>query len=96
MDNKAFLNTLSRKTGLDFKETSRLTELLSETITAVLSETNSVAIPGFGKFSPVKHLEKTVTDSSTGRLLLLPPKIEIQFVPATSLTRKIGSQQNDR
>jgi DNA-binding protein HU-beta/integration host factor subunit alpha len=54
---------------------------------------NRVAIPGFGSFQGVKHEEKVVRDLSTGRRLLLPPAIELEFLPGGRLKNEVEEGQ---
>jgi nucleoid DNA-binding protein len=50
---------------------------------------DTVAVPGFGNFEPVKHLEQVVTDRVSGQRMLLPPEIELTFHPGTKLRGQI-------
>ena len=50
---------------------------------------DSVALPGFGTFEPVKQMERVVTDEATGARTLMPPAITVQFKPSALLRQKI-------
>ena len=54
---------------------------------------NNVAIPGFGTFEGVKHDESVVRDLTSGRNMLLPPSIELQFKPGGMLRKKVKEVQ---
>jgi nucleoid DNA-binding protein len=51
---------------------------------------NRIAIPGFGSFQGEKRDEKVVKDLSTGRRLLLPPTIELEFIPGGRLKNEVA------
>lgn len=53
----------------------------------------SVAIPGFGSFTPVKHEERVETDAESGRRTLLPPHIAVNFIPGSKLRKLLSSNE---
>lgn len=57
-------------------------------IVDILAEGNSVAIPGFGTFSPEKTDEYVKADDS-GRRLLMPPAIIVNFKPSVVLRNRL-------
>lgn len=88
MDNKTFLSHLAKRTGYDSATTGRFAEALTSTLSAVLADLNSAAIPGFGTFESVKTDERVQTDSN-GRRMLLPPAISVRFNPSVVLRNKL-------
>lgn len=70
---------------------------LLEGFAAVIGEEcraqNRVALPSFGSFRGMKRDETVVRDLSSGRRLLLPPAIEIEFLPGGRLKNGIGEGQ---
>lgn len=89
MDNKTLIDTVSRNTSIEKKETGRLIEALAVAIRNSAIEMDSVAIPSFGTFEPKKRLERVMAVPSTGRRLLLPPKISLTFRPSTILKQQL-------
>ena len=57
-------------------------------IVDILAEGNSVAIPGFGTFFPEKADEYVKADAS-GRRLLMPPAIIVNFKPIVVLRNRL-------
>lgn len=57
-------------------------------IVDILAEGNSVAIPGFGTFSPEKADEYVASDAS-GRRMLMPPAIIVNFKPSVVLRNRL-------
>lgn len=92
MDEKTFIARLAKATGRDTKEIKTLTEALGKVITGCLCENDSVALPGFGEFSPVKDDEKIVTDPISGKSVMMPPHIGVTFTPSSLLKRKIAER----
>lgn len=89
MDRKTFLATLAKRTGRDRKDVEALLEGLAHAIDRHCSEMDIVAVPGFGNFKAEKHDEQLVPDRCTGKLMLLPPEIELTFRPCTKLRSRI-------
>lgn len=89
MDNKAIINSLSAAMGRDSKDITSLLDSLSAVIKERLSDMDTIAIPGFGEFEPVKEDERIDTDPTTGQKMLIPPAINIRFNPSSLLKRKI-------
>ena len=89
MDNKTFRKKLSERSGRSLKDLDALVGALKHLLEENALEQRSLAIPGVGTFVPVKHDEKVVTDLTTGRRMLLPPEITLEFYPGSSLRKKI-------
>ncbi|MDE5967727.1 MAG: HU family DNA-binding protein [Muribaculaceae bacterium] len=90
MDNKQYITALAKRTGLDYKTAAEALTTLASIMKNEFLEGNSIAIPGFGTFSPVKVGEEIVNDLATGSKLLLPPSISLQFSPANSFINKLN------
>lgn len=68
-------------------EMTRIAEALRDTLVSAALAGESVAVPRFGTFAPVKEDECVSRDLSTGRNVLLPPHLELRFTPAAALRR---------
>lgn len=90
MDTKQIVTTLSKKIGRESKDINSLLEALISTIKDNSSNLDSIAVPGFGKFITIKEDEKIITDLSSGKRLLLPPQIVLNFEPSGVLRKKIS------
>ncbi len=93
MDNKTFIHRLSAATGTDQRQTAVMAEALADIIKQTVAATDSVAIPSFGTFTGVKHDESVSTDLTTGKRMLLPPQITIEFTPAAMLRKKLNENE---
>ena len=90
MDNKTFLTRLAKRLNRDTAEVATLAEGLSTAFKEAGAELDSIAIPGFGTFKAEKRDEEIVTDATTGRRTLYPPKIEMTFRPSVVLRKKLN------
>jgi len=65
----------------------------AEIIRRTAANLDSVAIPSFGTFIPRKRDEEIADDLSTGRRMLLPPQITLEFTPAAMLRKKLSRHE---
>lgn len=89
------VSELSGRIGRDRKTTETLLDALAKSLLQYCGELNTVAVPSFGNFEPVKHDEQIITDRSTGRKMMLPPEIELTFKPAGKLRKIINSNDDE-
>lgn len=92
MDNKGFISVLSKKLARDSKDIAALIEGLSASFRDKCGNMDTIAVPGFGTFEPVKEDERISVDLSTGKRLLLPPKITLEFRPSALLRKKLNEK----
>lgn len=93
MDHKTFIQRLSRTIGEDQHTTAAMTDALAAVLRTAASGRTSVAVPSFGTFTPVKADEEIVTDRVTGRRMLLPPQVTVEFVPAAMLRKRLSENE---
>lgn len=89
MDNKTFIDELSSRCELDRETVVSLTELLCDALVETIVENDSVTIASFGSFDPRLKAERVVVHPSTGRKMLVPPKLTITFKPSALLKQKV-------
>lgn len=89
MDNKTLIDTLSSRLAMDKEKIGELLDGFNSTVATRCSQLDSIAIPGFGTFEPRKKLERVAVHPSTGRRMLIPPKITLSFRPSALLKQKI-------
>ena len=90
MDNKTLVQSLSKNLGEDPHKVSAMIDAFAAVLRSSATTLTNVAIPSFGTFSPVKVDEEIVTDRVTGRRMLLPPQVVIEFQPAAMLRKKLS------
>lgn len=91
MDNKTIINKLSAKLGKSREDVGKLLEGFVAVITESSCELDSIAIPGFGTFVPVKSEEYIAINPSNGKRTLYPPHVEMSFTSSNVLNKKINS-----
>lgn len=89
MDNKRFIEILSERVGLDKGDTSKVIGQLCEIISETVVQEDCVVVPSFGNFEPKKKLERVVVHPSSGKKLLVPPRLTLGFKPSTLLKNEI-------
>lgn len=89
MDNKTLIETASRRSGVSRKEATNMLAALAECVRDAAIQLDTVAIPSFGSFEPKKRAERVMSVPSSGRRLLLPPKITLGFKVATVLKQQL-------
>lgn len=94
MDAKTLTDTLTRRLDCSKKETAALLEGLASVVRDRCSDMDSIAVPGFGCFEPRKRLERVMVMPSTGKRMLLPPKISLTFKPSAILKQKLRNRQS--
>ena len=90
MDYKQLRKILAERTGRSAEDVDALVEGLSVVLQQCGSELHSVAVPTFGTFTTVKHDEEIRQDLSTGKRMLLPPEIVMEFTPGATLLRRLN------
>ena len=93
MDNKTFTNSLADRLGREPEDISLLIHMLGETIAECVREGDVVTIPSFGSFEQKKRLERITVHPSTGKKILVPPKISLVFKPSTLLKQKVRNNE---
>lgn len=89
MDSKTLISIISANIGREPEEVEFLVRSLGEVIAESVRDGDSVAIPTFGSFEQKKRLERVTLHPSTGRRILVPPKLSVVFKPSALLKQKI-------
>lgn len=87
------ISDISRRSSIDAARVARFLAVFADIIREECGNENNVAIPGFGTFEGVKHDESVARDLASGRNMLLPPSIELQFKPGGMLRKKVKEVQ---
>ncbi len=89
MDNKELVERLAAKLGRDKKDINKLLDAFSGVVRSRSCELDCIAIPGFGTFEAKKKNERIVVNPSTGKRMLVPPKITLGFKVSNVLKSKL-------
>ena len=86
MDHKSFLIQLQSRLGKDKGEIDSYMSAFLQILKERCSQMDTVAIQGFGLFEPKK---KVVVNPSTGKRMLVPPKMILSFKPGSAIKTKL-------
>ena len=89
MDNKKLVETVATNLGRSDKDVEKLIEALAGVLRTRCSDMDSVAMPGFGTFEPKKRNERIMLHPSTGKRMLVPPKVVVGFKMSKVLKAKL-------
>jgi len=89
MDNKKLIDTVAANLGRSREDVSKLLEAFANVLTARCCDLDSVQVPGFGTFEPKKRDERVMVHPSTGRRMLVPPKVTVGFKVSNVLKTKL-------
>lgn len=92
MENKTFINNLSRAMGRSSHDVTLLIDALAIVIGDNCAELDAVALPGFGTFEASKTDEHISTDTATGRKMLMPPHVSISFKAGSRLKKMMAHE----
>ncbi|MFG6391293.1 MAG: HU family DNA-binding protein [Candidatus Amulumruptor sp.] len=77
------------KTGMTREQASKMLDTIRDCLVKCALQGDSVALPGFGTFVTVKDDERVDRDLSTGRKVLLPPHLSMDFKSSSALLKSL-------
>ena len=92
MNNKEFINELSKQTN---QSVSATTKLVNDTIRILeehFQQNDIVTLSGFGSFEVKKKMERISVNPTTGKRYLIPPKLVLGFKQSHILKEKFNVQ----
>ena len=89
MDNKKLVSTVAANLGRSTKDVSKLLEAFAGVLRTRCGEMDTVVVPSFGAFEPKKRNERVMIHPSTGRRMLVPPRIVLTFKISQVLKAKL-------
>jgi nucleoid DNA-binding protein len=89
MNNKQLIKELSKRLNRDEKDVNSLLSGFTNVLKDSLSNLDIIAIPGFGEFEALRKEEYISVDDATGKKVLYPPCIEVNFNASSLLKKKM-------
>lgn len=81
--------SVNAKCGLDAIKSEALFSAFADIIKETLLSHDTVALPGFGTFTTSKTEERVIVDELTGKPQLVPPSVNVVFIPAIKLAKSV-------
>ncbi|MDE6391738.1 MAG: HU family DNA-binding protein [Muribaculaceae bacterium] len=89
MDTKTLISILSDRLGREPEDVTVLLRSISGILADSVKQGDTVAVPGFGTFEPKMREERVATHPSTGKKILVPPKLSMVFKPSAILKQRV-------
>lgn len=91
MTNKEFITALAQKNQMLPNHCQKMINELADTIVSALDQEDSeVAVAGLGNFEIKKKAERVMANPSTGKKMLVPPKLSLIFKMSPTYKNKIN------
>ena len=92
MNNKEFINELSKQTNQSVGATTKLVNDTIRILEEHFQQNDVVAFSGFGSFEVKKKMERISVNPTTGKRYLIPPKLAISFKQSNVLKDKFNAE----
>lgn len=89
MNNKELTGQLAKRTGSSPTDTQTLLTKTCELLGKRFAEMDSLTIQGFGSFEVTKKQERLTIHPTSGKRLLIPPKLNLSFFASKLFKEKI-------
>lgn len=89
MNNKEFISRLAVATSHTQDDTQKMVNTVLRTLADNFDAGEAVSIPGFGTFEVKKRLERVMINPTTGKRMLIPPKLALTFRPNANIKEKL-------
>ena len=95
MNNKDFIQALSRATNTSAKDTTKLVDSFLQLMADKLDDQNVLNTPNVGSCEVKKKTERIVVSPVTKKRKLVPPKLVLTFRAASNLKDKLKTNSAD-
>ena len=89
MNNKELINELAEESGYTKEDSQRLVKSLIDTMSEDFEKGENVTISGFGTFEVKKRMERVLVNPTTGKKMLVTPKLVLGFKPSNSIKEQL-------
>lgn len=89
MEHKKLVETVATNLGRSSDDVAKLVDALAGVLRTRCGDLDSVVVPGFGTFEPKKRNERVMNHPSTGKRMLVPPKVVLNFKVSNVLKAKL-------
>lgn len=89
MKRNNFTSELSQICGVEPESIEKIVNAMAQVLAQAALERDTIAVPGFGTFYPVKTDEYETLDEASGKRMLQPPHIDLRFRPSVILRKNL-------
>ncbi len=93
MNNKEFIAELSSRMGYTQQDTQKMVIAVMNELVSQVESNGSVVVPELGTFELKKRLERILTNPNTGKRMLVPPRLQMNFRATATLKDQL--RKND-
>ena len=93
MNNKMFLDELSKRCDMTVEESQVLSQKLLDIMQKQWQEGDTISLSGFGVFEVRKKNERISVNPVTKVRMLIPPKLALTFKPGLMLKEKLNGKK---
>jgi nucleoid DNA-binding protein len=92
MNNKEFINELSKQTNQPVGTTTKLINDTLRLLEEHFQQDDAISISSFGTFEVKKKMERISVNPTTGKRYLIPPKLVLGFKQSNVLKEKFNAE----
>lgn len=96
MTNKEFIENLASRTDRTAKETQRITNIFLDVMASALEQGNDFFVSNFGTFEVKKRNERVIVHPATGKKMLVPPKLVMNFRQSNTLKSQVKDMKSQK
>lgn len=89
MNNKEFIAEVARRCNYTNASTQKMTLSVFDALLSVVEEDTSFLVPQFGTFESKKRAERILVNPNTGKKMMVPPKLVLNFKPVASFKESV-------
>lgn len=92
MNNKEFINELSKQTNQPVGTTTKLINDTLRLLEEHFQQDDTISVSSFGTFEVKKKMERISVNPTTGKRYLIPPKLVLGFKQSNVLKEKFNAE----
>lgn len=93
MEHKEFISVLQHRLGKERDEVENMMNGFCRIVTERCAQMDSIVIQGLGTFEARKKMERISVNPSTGKKMLIPPKIVMVFKPNNAIKNRLKDKK---
>ncbi|MDD6437331.1 MAG: HU family DNA-binding protein [Prevotella sp.] len=95
MNNKEFITELAQRSGYSQDNVQHYVRSLVDAMADCFDRGENVLLPGFGTFEVRKRMERIVVNPTSGKRMMVPPKLVLSFRPVAAVKDQLKKGGSD-